>query len=140
MQEIINNSVNAEQTAVVGREVEAAQPQETQQVAEQTDAETPVVDEKRQSADDNAKYAAARRESEAKAKQYEEQLKKFEAIANKAGTKSIDDLAEMLERQIKENEEQQRRSGIKGFFKKAKRTITKNAKTFQILKILDYVT
>jgi len=111
MLEITPNPVDAGQNAVVEHTETVATESAPSEV--KVDAmQTPAVDENHQSADDNAKFASARREAEAKAKAIEDRLKRVEAIATKAGSNSIEDFADMLENQLKENEEQRRREAL----------------------------
>jgi len=96
-----------------GNEV-IAQPQTETEVVEQeiVEQQEPQAEKPQQSQEENSKYAAARREAEAKSKALEEKIKRLEGLTAKAGYESVDSFAEAYERQLSEYEEQQRREEL----------------------------
>lgn len=88
-----------------------AQPLEAE-VVEQNVVQEPQTEKQPQSQEENSKYAAARREAEAKAKALEEKVSRLESLTAKAGFESVDSFAEAYEKQLAYEEEQQRRSEL----------------------------
>lgn len=107
----MDNQVN--QPVDAGAEV-IAQPQMETEVVKQNVVEQPEpqTEKPQQSQEDNSKYAAARREAEAKSKALEEKIKRLEGLTAKAGYESVDSFTEAYEKQLAYEEEQQRRSEL----------------------------
>jgi hypothetical protein len=92
-----------------------AEPQEVTETVETTEKsveQTEQTEKPQQSADDNAKYAAARREAEREAKALKEKIQRLEGLALKGGYESVDTFAEAYERQLSDYEDQQRREKL----------------------------
>lgn len=103
-----NNSVNAEAVEVVA--------QQNPEVVESVESE---VAPDKQSPEENSKYAAARREAEARAKEleekvkaYEEKVNRIEQLTKKGGFESIDTFTETYEQQLKQRELEEKRAKI----------------------------
>lgn len=101
----INQPVDA------GTEV-VAQPQEIEAPVVEQEIEQPVQEKAPQSQEENAKYAAARREAEKEANALKEKIKRLESLAQKGGFENVDSFAESYERQLTEVEEQRRREEL----------------------------
>lgn len=103
-----NNSVNAEAVEVVA--------QQTPETVESVQSE---VATDKQSPEENSKYAAARREAEAKAKEieekakaYEEKVNRIEQLVKKGGFESVDKFTETYEQQLKQREIEEKRANL----------------------------
>lgn len=102
------NSVNAEAVEVVA--------QQTPEVVESVQSE---VATDKQSPEENSKYAAARKDAEAKAKALEEEAKTYkekvsriEQLAKKAGFDSIDVFTDIYDKQLQEQEVREKRERL----------------------------